>query len=157
MTNLPFTEKIINGMLIREFKENTTAAELVWHRDRENRKVTVLEGKEWLLQLDNQVPVVMQEGTTYEIPKHTYHRIIKGSGSLVVEIKKEENTMKVTKNQLRRIIREVANPAAREIAVEVMEDTLNNLWQEGFNNADLIAILDQLKLDIERGFIGEPS
>ena len=112
MTNLPFTEKIINGKLIREFKENTTSAELVWHRDREDRKVTVLEGEEWLLQLDNQVPIVIQEGETYEIPKNTYHRIIKGSGKLVVEIKKKSNAMKITKKQLRRIIREEVAKAA---------------------------------------------
>jgi hypothetical protein len=84
--------------------------------------------------------------------------------------------MKITKRQLRQIVERIGggrrysenpassqsisentNPAAREIAVEVMEDTLNNLWQEGFDNADLIAILEQLKLDVERGFIGEPS
>ena len=157
MSRFPFKQQRLGNVLLREFSAAVNPSELVWHRDRENRKVTVLEGKEWLLQLDNQVPVVMQEGTTYEIPKNIYHRIIKGSGKLVVEINKERNMMKVTKNELRRIIREVANPAAREIAVEVMEDTLNNLWEEGFDNADLIAILDQLKLDIERGFIGEPS
>jgi hypothetical protein len=84
--------------------------------------------------------------------------------------------MKISKRQLRQIVERIGgggrysenpassqsisentNPAAREIAVEVMEDTLNNLWQEGFDNADLIAILEQLKLDVERGFIGEPS
>ena len=112
MTKRPFTEKIINGKLIREFKENTTSSELVWHRDREDRRVTILEGKEWLLQLDNHIPTIMREGETYEIPKNTYHRIIKGSGKLVVEIKKKRNTMKITKKQLRRIIREEAAKAA---------------------------------------------
>ena len=63
--------------------------------------------------------------------------------------------MKITKRQLKRIISESANPAAREIAVEVMEDTLNNLWEEGFDNVDLISILDELKKNIEAGFIGE--
>ncbi len=74
--------------------------------------------------------------------------------------------MKITKRQLRQLIREEKqrllseshpNPYAKEIAIEVMEDTLNNLWQEGFGNEDLIEVLDQLKLHVQQGFIGEPA
>ena len=65
--------------------------------------------------------------------------------------------MKITKRHIRRIISESVNPAAREIAIEVMEDTLNNLWDEGFDNNDLINILDELKKNIDAGFIGEPT
>jgi len=65
--------------------------------------------------------------------------------------------MKLTKRELGRIIEEVANPVARDIAIEVIEDTLNNLWEEGFDNVDLIDVLDQLKRHVEQGFIGEPT
>jgi hypothetical protein len=66
--------------------------------------------------------------------------------------------MKITKRQLKRIIKEAVNPEARAIAIEVMEDTLNTLYhEEGFENDDLRAILLQLLKNLDSGFIGEPT
>lgn len=70
--------------------------------------------------------------------------------------------MKITKRQLRRIIREEIEPGspgdvARGIAMEIIEDTLNTLYQEeGFENDDLRNILLQLLKNIDNGFVGEP-
>ena len=58
-----------------------------WHRDREDRDVTVLEGSGWQLQMDNRLPVYLTPGKTYHIPRNTYHRVIKGNTDLLVEIK----------------------------------------------------------------------
>ena len=83
----PFKQKKNNGLLIREFSKDVSSDELVWHRDREDRDVTVLEGSGWQLQMDNRLPVYLTPGKTYHIPKNTYHRVIKGSTDLLVEIK----------------------------------------------------------------------
>ena len=87
----PFKEKKLeNNVVIREFKENVDSEELIWHRDRENREVTILQSSGWQLQMDNEIPKTLEEGKTYYIPAFVYHRVIKGDGNLVVKIKKEE-------------------------------------------------------------------
>jgi len=101
----PFHQKESNGRLIREFSADVASDELVWHRDRADRRVKVRSGEGWQLQLENRLPKNLVPGEVYFIPKNTYHRVIKGQQRLVIEI--EENPMKVTKRQLRRLIREV--------------------------------------------------
>ena len=82
----PFKQRKINGTLIREFSKDVSSSELAWHRDHSDRTVNVVEGIDWLLQMDNKVPVLMEAGMQYYIPKNTYHRVIKGSTKLVLEI-----------------------------------------------------------------------
>ena len=75
--------------------------------------------------------------------------------------------MKVTKQQLRRIIleekaklQEQAPPvsAARQAeAVEQIEAILNELFDDGVDNAGLIKLLKQIIIDINRGFVGQPT
>jgi hypothetical protein len=67
--------------------ENVNEADLVWHRDIEERVVTVLEGINWKLQIDNQLPLTMKLGETYIIGKMVYHRLLKGKGRLILKIK----------------------------------------------------------------------
>lgn len=89
--NLPFTEKQIGKKIfLREFKKDVVSDELIWHMDREDRYVKVIKGTGWELQMDNELPRMLKEGTIYFIPSYTYHRIIKGDTNLVVEIKKME-------------------------------------------------------------------
>ena len=85
--NLPFTEKLLgNNQFIREFSADVDTHELEWHIDREDRTIEVIENKNWQVQLDNNLPVLLKE--TIFIPKETYHRVIKGTDKLVVKIKK---------------------------------------------------------------------
>lgn len=56
----------------------------MWHRDLKNRSVKVLDGTGWKIQLENSLP---KEFTEITIPKLLWHRVIKGSGDLVLEIK----------------------------------------------------------------------
>ena len=72
---------------IRTFDEDVFEKELIWHRDLQDREITVLEGKGWQLQLEDEYPNVMQVGKTYSITKLVYHRIIKGDNKLVLKIK----------------------------------------------------------------------
>ena len=86
VTGRPYSEKKEDGYIIREFSRNTPTYELVWHRDKKDRTLIVLEGFGWQLQLDNEEPKDLLEGHSYSIDKMEYHRIIKGTGDLVVRI-----------------------------------------------------------------------
>lgn len=86
----PFKQKDKNGLLIREFSERIDAGELVWHRDHNDRVIGVVEGSGWSLQMDNELPILLEVGRQYYIPKNTYHRVIKGSTKLVLEINENE-------------------------------------------------------------------
>jgi hypothetical protein len=86
MNDLPFNETLSNKKRIRIFNENVDDDELKWHRDRENRMVKVIQSNGWELQMDDELPKLMNNGDTFIIPEGVYHRIIKGVGDLKVEI-----------------------------------------------------------------------
>lgn len=91
MSEFPFPfaeEKIRENIFIREFKESVDSTELKWHMDREDREVKIIESNGWKLQLDNQLPIPLENGKTYFIEKYSFHRVIKGSGNLIIEVKK---------------------------------------------------------------------
>jgi quercetin dioxygenase-like cupin family protein len=71
---------------LREFKIDIDSTELVWHKDEKDRYVTILEGKGWQFQKDNELPFTLKEGDTIFIAKETYHRVIKGSSNLLISI-----------------------------------------------------------------------
>ena len=79
-------DKFDPNHVIRTFNDNVNEDELVWHRDKEDRTIHVLEGLNWMLQMDNEEPVELVKGENYFIPKMEYHRIIKGEESLIIEI-----------------------------------------------------------------------
>jgi len=76
-----------NGVLIREFSQNIDPIELKWHRDDETREIIAENETDWMIQLDNALPVSLNNNIL--IPKHEWHRLIKGSGTLTLKIKKE--------------------------------------------------------------------
>lgn len=76
----------------RIFREHTNESELVWHRDRKDRTVKVIESDGWKFQADNKLPIELKEGDVINIKAKSYHRIHKGSGSLVVEITEHETS-----------------------------------------------------------------
>lgn len=80
MEKLPFDEE---GD-VRVFSEKVQEFELVWHRDKEDRKVCPLHNNDWKFQLDNDIPRPLNKEIF--IPKETYHRLIKGTGELKVRV-----------------------------------------------------------------------
>ncbi len=80
----PYSERRKDNLIVRTFSQDIDEEELVWHRDREDRQVTVLEETDWQFQFDNELPQVLKN--TIFIPKNTYHRLIKGTGELNVHI-----------------------------------------------------------------------
>ena len=80
----PYIERRKDNLIVRTFSQDIDEEELVWHRDREDREVTILEETDWQFQFDNELPQVLKN--TIFIPKNTYHRLIKGTGELNVHI-----------------------------------------------------------------------
>jgi hypothetical protein len=82
----PFKQVKIGNLLLREFKESTDSADFVWHRDRWDRIIKVVKGSGWQLQLENSLPIPLDEGTIAHIPAGEYHRVIRGTTDLYVLI-----------------------------------------------------------------------
>lgn len=85
-TPRPYNETKEGSTVLREFTENVNSDELIWHQDRNDRRVTVIECKQWQLQLEKGLPFQLIEGNTYDIPANTWHRVIKGIGNLRIKI-----------------------------------------------------------------------
>lgn len=85
---LPFNEKkISSNTFVRKFS-SYDSNEFEWHQDAENRIIEVMDGSEWKLQLDNQIPLELKKGQQYFVPKGKLHRIIAGPNELVVRLTK---------------------------------------------------------------------
>ena len=85
----PYTDiETTDTYIIREFNENIDPIELMWHMDNEPRTIEILEDTNWQIQLDNNLPTSLKEHIF--IPKHHYHRLIKGDGTLLLKIYKHE-------------------------------------------------------------------
>jgi quercetin dioxygenase-like cupin family protein len=85
--NLPFEQNDLSeNVKIRTFSSNTDIGEFTWHRDREDRVVELIEGENWYVQLDNELPKKLVKENKVFIPKGVYHRVIKGEGDLTVKI-----------------------------------------------------------------------
>tara|TARA_R110001592_G_scaffold274837_1_gene541833 strand:- start:2912 stop:3184 length:273 start_codon:yes stop_codon:yes gene_type:complete len=83
----PFSHKQIdNKTFLREFSETVDSNEMVWHRDRKDRYVKIIEGNGWKFQYDNKLPFSVYKNEQMFVPAGCYHRLIKGTSKLVVEI-----------------------------------------------------------------------
>ena len=78
--------EVTDKYIIREFDEDIDPIELLWHRDDEDRLIEILEGTNWYVQLDNQLPTFINKPIF--IRKHEWHRTIKGTGKLRIKIYK---------------------------------------------------------------------
>ena len=87
----PFKEEKQNDFYIRTFSSDLSEMELKWHFDEQDRTVICEHDTDWMFQMDNELPIIIKKNTPIFIPEGTYHRIIKGSGDLVVKVKKHLN------------------------------------------------------------------
>ena len=71
---------------VRTFTQDVPEEELVWHRDREDRVIDLIEPTNWMIQYDNELPKKITR--LLFIPKNIYHRVIKGTGDLKIRVKK---------------------------------------------------------------------
>ena len=84
----PYTDDSQGDTVTRTFDESIDPIELMWHRDLNDRTVTVTHSTDWKVQLDNQLPTVIKDSIF--IPKLAWHRVIKGTGALTVKIKEHD-------------------------------------------------------------------
>ena len=82
--------EVTDEYILRQFSENVDPIELLWHRDDEDRTVEIVGETDWSLQLDNSLPTSLQERIF--IPRHQWHRVIKGTGVLTLKIYKNEKS-----------------------------------------------------------------
>jgi|TARA_X000001388_G_scaffold75940_2_gene71958 quercetin dioxygenase-like cupin family protein len=87
--DFPFKEeKIDQYNFIRTFPADVDEMDLIWHADKENRIITVLEGNGWKFQFDEELPIEMTDGLNISIFEGRIHRIIKGEGLLKIKLQK---------------------------------------------------------------------
>ena len=89
VTVLPFEEEqISDNIFIRTFSADVDEMDLIWHTDKENRFIKVLEGNGWQFQYDEELPFEMTDGLGFPVMKGQIHRVIKGVGPLKIELHK---------------------------------------------------------------------
>jgi hypothetical protein len=83
----PYTDLIeSDSSVIRVFDENIDPIELKWHRDLEDRRITVLDGSGWYYQKEDELPIELLPGVDIFIRALEWHRVIKGETSLKIKI-----------------------------------------------------------------------
>ena len=76
--------EVTDEYIIREFGDDIDPIELMWHRDDEDRTIEIIGETDWAIQLDNSLPTSLNERIF--IPRHEWHRVIKGTGNLLLKI-----------------------------------------------------------------------
>jgi len=77
---------------IRTFSKDVDPMELVFHQDKEDRQIEVLDGEGWSIQMDDQLPLVISKGDRIFITEGQIHRVLKGTTDLKIKINKNERT-----------------------------------------------------------------
>jgi hypothetical protein len=83
---LLYTENQVDNDVIRVFSKEIDPIELMWHRDDEDRIIESVDKTDWLIQLEDELPRKIVG--KINIPRHQWHRLIKGTGDLTVKILK---------------------------------------------------------------------
>ena len=71
---------------LRTFSKDVDPTELIWHQDKEDRTIVVIEGEGWAIQKDNQLPLELTEGDHIFIREGEVHRVHKGTTNLRIKI-----------------------------------------------------------------------
>ena len=71
---------------LRTFSKDVDSMEMVWHQDKEDRNIEILEGEGWSIQMDDQLPLVISKGDRIFIHEGQIHRVLKGTTDLKIKI-----------------------------------------------------------------------
>ena len=83
----PFTEEFVDkNTVIRSFDSKADDHLYKWHRDPEDREITVLNENDWKFQFDNEIPQKLEINNIIKIKMGEYHRLIKGTTPLLLKI-----------------------------------------------------------------------
>lgn len=83
----PYKDEIKENFILREFSTDINNDELVWHRDKKDRLVEILDGNGWKFQIDENLPTEIKKGDVIKIKAETFHRIWRGNSPLKLKIK----------------------------------------------------------------------
>jgi|TARA_R110002153_G_scaffold8762_2_gene37229 hypothetical protein len=78
--------EITDQYILREFSDSVDPVELLWHRDNEDRTIEIVGETDWAIQLENKLPTSLNDRIF--IPKHQWHRVVKGTEKLLLKIYK---------------------------------------------------------------------
>ena len=85
----PYKEKkLTDDTYLRTFSVETPETDLIWHLDREDRVIEATHFTDWKFQFDNKLPISLNN--KINIPKNTFHRIIKGTDNCTIKVTKHE-------------------------------------------------------------------
>jgi quercetin dioxygenase-like cupin family protein len=84
--NLPFSETKKEDLIFRTFSPEIDSDELVWHKDLNDRIVTIIESGGWQFQKEDELPITLTNNQVLLIPKNSWHRVIKGKSELKIKI-----------------------------------------------------------------------
>jgi hypothetical protein len=73
-------------MRVRTFSADVAEDELVWHRDKRDRLVEVLEGEGWKFQHEDELPFELNVDDIVHVEAMTYHRLLLGKSQLKLRI-----------------------------------------------------------------------
>jgi len=101
----PYKEDVDGNLVYRTFSNNINENELVWHRDKEDRIIFPLHETDWKFQFDDELPIEITPDNPIFIESERFHRLIKGSDELELEIYKtnledEENIQTIISETL---------------------------------------------------------
>lgn len=82
----PYFEEKYKNFVVRTFSQDLNESELKWHQDEEDRLVVPVSETDWLFQRENELP--QKINSPISIKSGEWHRVIKGTGDLIVKIYK---------------------------------------------------------------------
>ena len=80
---------ISKNSFYRIFNPNVNPNDLIWHTDKCNRKIKIINDSEgWLFQFDNELPFTLSKNLEFVVYTNTYHRLIidKPTSKLIIHI-----------------------------------------------------------------------
>lgn len=88
MVTVPYVDEPIDShSWIRTFDPAVTnSEEYIWHMDKKDRTIQVLDGQGWKFQFDNKLPFIINKGDIIEIKCMSYHRLIPNNSKLRIKI-----------------------------------------------------------------------
>ena len=136
---LPFKQtRLDENTVLRVFSEGVDDSELVWHRDRNDRLIEVIEGEGWKLQIENDIPRELTAGSRFFVAAREYHRVIKGRGDLRVRIFEDKDQNDDGKNDFEDV------KIARMKASGMSDAEIKKKHPELYENSDAVNEADKM-------------
>ena len=143
----------------RRFYSNVDSSDLVWHRDANDRNITVLDGHGWSIQFENKLPIKLSSGSKVFIPKNSWHRLIKSAGKmkdLLIQINEAYYEKSIVENGQETIIKiypdseETEGGIINVLSVEI--DSPNGFLEYTFTPSEAKSICEGMQKILNLGY-----